>query len=247
MSANYSKVSRNPGFALRLAVWTGFGFIAGQAIAAILVFLAQRLGFQVDETSPVLSNFAASLVAYAAALIFILKAPGRLRASGTELGFRKTLSWRDIILAVPAFIVYMFLSGALLSGLSGLIPWIETDQPQTLGFQHLANYTEFILAFVMLVVVAPLAEEIMMRGYLFGKLRTRLSFWWSALIASLTFAVLHWQWNVGIDVFALSLVLCGLREMTGSIWSGTLVHMLKNGIAFYFLFINPTVLPTIGN
>jgi len=37
-----------------------------------------------------------------------------------------------------------------------------------------------------------------------------------------------------------------LREVTGSIWAGTLLHMLKNGIAFYFLFVNPTLLNTIG-
>jgi membrane protease YdiL (CAAX protease family) len=53
------------------------------------------------------------------------------------------------------------------------------------------------------------------------------------------FGAVHGQWNVAIDVFSLSLIMCGLREITGNIWAGALLHMLKNGLAFYILFINP--------
>jgi len=53
------------------------------------------------------------------------------------------------------------------------------------------------------------------------------------------FAVAHFSWNVGVDVFALSIVLCSLRIMTKTIWAPILVHMIKNGIAFFILFISP--------
>ena len=56
-------------------------------------------------------------------------------------------------------------------------------------------------------------------------------------LTSILFAVLHGQLNVGITVFVLSVVLCGLREITGTIWSGMLLHILSNGIAFYILYI----------
>ena len=48
---------------------------------------------------------------------------------------------------------------------------------------------------------------------------------------------MHGQWNVGINVFAMSIVLCVMREITGSIYSGILLHMLKNMLAFYLLYI----------
>jgi membrane protease YdiL (CAAX protease family) len=96
-----------------------------------------------------------------------------------------------------------------------------------------------MLAFVTLVVLAPIAEETLFRGYLYGKLKGHVPAIIAAIATSLLFGVAHMQWNVGIDVFILSLVLCGLRSLTGSIWSGILVHMIKNAIAFYFLFINP--------
>jgi len=38
------------------------------------------------------------------------------------------------------------------------------------------------------------------------------------------------------------LVLCTLRIVTGSIWAGVLLHMIKNGLAFYVLFVAPMML-----
>ena len=48
---------------------------------------------------------------------------------------------------------------------------------------------------------------------------------------------MHGQWNVGVNVFAMSIVLCTLREITGTIYAGILLHMLKNTIAFVLVYI----------
>ena len=53
------------------------------------------------------------------------------------------------------------------------------------------------------------------------------------------------QWAVTIDTFVLSLMLCALREYTGAIWAGVLLHAIKNGLAFYLLFVNPNVVNQI--
>jgi membrane protease YdiL (CAAX protease family) len=62
----------------------------------------------------------------------------------------------------------------------------------------------------------------------------------SSLLVSLLFGVVHLQWNVGVNVFALSIVLCSLREITGTIYAGILLHMLKNGVAFWLLYVMGT-------
>ena len=96
---------------------------------------------------------------------------------------------------------------------------------------------EKIIAFLVLVVAAPIVEEIIFRGWLYGKLRARLNAVVSVLIVSVLFGIMHFQWNVGVNVFALSVVLCILREITGTIYAGILTHMIKNGIAFYLLYV----------
>src|SRR5690606_3821612 len=119
-------------------------------------------------------------------------------------------------------------------------------QEQQTGFAQITTQAEYIIAFVSLVVVAPVAEEVLFRGYLLGKLRKYVPLWGAILITSVLFGIVHFQWNVGIDVFALSIVLCILRVVSRGLWAPIMLHMLKNGVAYYFLFINPTLLSTLG-
>jgi membrane protease YdiL (CAAX protease family) len=44
-------------------------------------------------------------------------------------------------------------------------------------------------------------------------------------------------WIAFIDTFILSMVLVWLREQTGNLWAGIVLHAIKNGIAFVSLFI----------
>ena len=153
-------------------------------------------------------------------------------------------TWTDIGLAPVGFIVYVLLAAGL-TGLFSIFPWFDSEQVQDVGFSFLSSGFDRIVAFVTLVVVAPIAEEILFRGWLYGKMRSQLlakfsdrtSMIISIVLVSILFGFLHGQWNVGVNVFAMSIVLCGLREITGTIYSGILLHMLKNGIAFYLLFV----------
>ena len=91
-------------------------------------------------------------------------------------------------------------------------------------------------------VFVIIAEEFIFRGYLFGKLRNNIPLCVVIFNTSVLIGAIHGKWNVGVDTFALSIVMCSFREVTGSIWAGVLLHMLKNSVAFYFLFINTSLL-----
>ena len=70
------------------------------------------------------------------------------------------------------------------------------------------------------------------------------------IVTSLAFGAAHlWggpgsplQWAVAIDTMVLGVILALLREYTGAVWASVLVHALKNGIAFYLLFMNPQLI-----
>jgi len=94
-----------------------------------------------------------------------------------------------------------------------------------------------VLAFIGLVVLPPIAEEMLFRGFLYRGLAKRLPKILSALITSGLFALLHFQWNVSLDVFVLSLVLIALYEKTKNLWVCVGLHAIKNGIAFLALFV----------
>jgi membrane protease YdiL (CAAX protease family) len=96
-----------------------------------------------------------------------------------------------------------------------------------------------MVAFVALVILAPVTEELIFRGFLYGKLRSRLNAIPAIILVSVLFGVLHGQWNVGVIVCIMSVFMCIARELTGTIYSGILMHMIRNGIAFYLLYVNP--------
>jgi hypothetical protein len=125
----------------------------------------------------------------------------------------------------------------------------NTQQKQNLGFQPGIHGGGFIMAFIALVILPPIAEEILFRGFLYGTLRrNRASKLVATITTSLLFAGLHLfggtgsglLWSAFVDIFTLSLVLCYLRERTGGIWAGMVVHALKNALAFVGVFIIAT-------
>ena len=170
----------------------------------------------------------------------------RSRTTKEDLGLTRYPSWLDLLLAPSSFIVYALVSSLLLALAASLLPFVDIDQVQDVGFSQLTTGYELLLAFIALVIVAPVAEEVLFRGYLFGKLKKHVPVWVAVLMTSLLFGIVHGAWNVGIDTFVLGIMLCLLRIISGSLWPSILLHMIKNGLAFYLLFINPSLLSTLG-
>ena len=146
----------------------------------------------------------------------------------------------DILKAFLGWAGY-FLAVIILANLAALLfQTIDINQAQEIGFRTDGSSLDKLYAGIVLVIAAPIVEEIIFRGYLQGNLRRMMPWWLGAAITSLTFGVVHGQLNVGIDTFILSMVACYLREKTGAIYAGIGLHMVKNGIAYYILFWAPS-------
>jgi len=239
------------GKATLLAIWTVVGFGAAQAVLFGIFFVLGSLGISFTTVNQTVLNTVISAVVYVLTLLIVIGLPWWLKKYKTtkqDMGLTRLPSWLDIGLAPAGFIIYFLASALVVYLVSVFLPAIDLQQAQATGFEraNLTSYYEYWLVFVTLIIVAPIAEEVLFRGYLYGKLRKIIPVWAAVGIVSLLFGAVHGQWNVAIDVFVLSIVLCSLREVTGNIWAGVLLHMLKNGLAFYLLFINPSLLNTIG-
>lgn len=234
---------------LILPAWVFGGFIISQLIVIALIKVLELTGVSLELINQTTLNTLFSILIYAITLLLVIGLPWwvhRYKTSKQELGITRLPSWTDIWLAPTGLIIYFLLSAVLILAATHLLPWFNVEQVQDTGFDKLNLRFEYILAFVSLVIIAPLAEETLFRGYLYGKLRKTVPIWAAILVTSILFGAIHGAWNVAIDTFALSVVLCILREMTGNIWASVLLHMMKNGIAFYLLFINPMILTTLG-
>lgn len=167
------------------------------------------------------------------------------KLSKRTLGLSRKPKWRYLQYAFITYAVY-FASYIFVSILvTNLLPSVDLNQEQQLPFAKSTAGMGLLFVFLSLVVLPPLLEEILMRGFLYGSLRLRLKVLPAALITSVLFAAAHLQsgsaapllWAAAIDTFILSMLLVYLREKTGSVWPAVMLHGLKNMVAFTLLFI----------
>lgn len=225
-----------------IVAWVVTAFFIAAAVTIGLFFVLEKVGLDLDLLNPAVETTVTAGIMYLLAFAITVGLPKALLNHKTflkELGLDRLPSWFDILIGPLGFIPYVILSMLLITLTVALIPGFNLEETQDVGFNTLTNQLGFILAFITLVVVAPIAEEAMFRGYLYSKLRRLTGVISATLITSLVFGLVHLQLNVAIDVFALSIVMCTLREVTGSIWAGILLHMMKNGVAFFLLFVYP--------
>ena len=140
-----------------------------------------------------------------------------LRRLGVR-GFRPSaIKW--MLAAVGAYLVF----AALYAGIFGS-PHQE-DIAESFG--------SLPVQILLIVIAAPVSEEVCFRGMLFGGLRTRMPRLAAAFVSALIFGALHALTGISAvpPLIFFGFVLALLYEKTGSIVPGILLHMLNNSIA----------------
>lgn len=239
-------------YGLCIAIWVIAVFIAAQLIVLLGALMVRELNvtlpFALNET--VLQTVVSVLV-YAVAIALAVAVPWfalKQKLTWREVGLEQTLPrWRDIALAPLAFIVSMIATAVVMGIAASLLPGVDLETEQQVGFENLTERYEMLLAFFTLVVLAPVCEELLFRGYLYGRVRRYYNALWTIALTSVVFGLMHvyagpgmpLQWNVMIGTTVLAIFIGLLREYTGSIWAGILLHMIKNAVAFFILFVAP--------
>ena len=227
---------KKTGYSLLAVAWVGIACISAQIIVGFpMIWLLGKAKF----SQPVWTTVYTALVYIIAAALIIL-VPKLIKkawkTSREKLGLKELPTFTDIGIGIIGFIATIIIAGIVLTFL-GTLHIINTGQAQDTGFSGLYSPFDRVVAFLSLAVFAPVAEEIIFRGWLYDKLKKHGGVASAIVLTSLLFATLHGQWNVGITVGIMSIVMCIERELTGTIYAGIITHMLKNGIAFWLMYI----------
>ncbi len=177
-------------------------------------------------------------------ILFFLK---RKKLKYKVIGLRKFV-YKDILYGFVGIFIYFILYFLVVFIISMVFKNLNINQKQNVGFNSATGFIELTITFLSLVIIAPIAEEMLFRGFLYTTFRGKLPIFWAAILTSIIFASLHLPEGVGgplwigaLDTFTLSMVLVYLREKTGGLYSGMIVHGLKNGLAFFILYISPII------
>lgn len=87
------------------------------------------------------------------------------------------------------------------------------------------------VAVIVTCIAAPLSEEVLFRGVLFGGLRDRWGDWPAALVSGAVFAASHLSWYVFLPFTILGVLLAWITSQARSIWPAVIAHAAFNANA----------------
>ncbi len=136
------------------------------------------------------------------------------------------------VLKIMSTVVVVMAALAGLSWISFNFFW--SDVQQDLGlFKRLLDSGDLLLPVIVLCIGAPVSEELLFRGYLFG----RLSQSWlgpigATLLTTLGWTLLHGGYSIIglIQVFVAGLLFTWALWRTGSLWVPLCMHAIYNAI-----------------
>jgi len=194
----------------RLPGWSVLAFLVAAPLFGLVAFwiLPERTNLSVLATF-----FAVGLLGIAVAVLPLG------RNAPAALGLRP-VGWRPVVLAVVGTTILSFV-------VSQLGPQPEGVRQVTEGIQGVrALQTLAVLGFL-----APLAEELVFRGLLYGWLAGRWSNLVAFVVSSLAFAAAHTEPLHILLVLPLGFWFGWLRWRTGSLVPTIVAHMINNTIA----------------
>lgn len=150
-------------------------------------------------------------------------------------GFRRSLPvvLPALILALPAIYFVHALSFHFLG---------SSPQPLLEFLARKAGTSDRILLIFTAVVVAPLSEELIFRGYLYGVFRRYGGRIPALLLSAALFAAIHAHLPALGGLFVLALALTIVYEFTASLWAPILMHALFNALTVATTLLWPNLL-----
>ncbi|MDP8298846.1 MAG: CPBP family intramembrane metalloprotease [Candidatus Tantalella remota] len=99
-----------------------------------------------------------------------------------------------------------------------------------------AFYVGNIVVILSIILVAPLVEEILFRGFLYPALNYHMGRWPSIIITSVLFTFAHYtqvknDYVFAVVIFLLSVVITYAKAKTGSTWLAIIMHFIYNAVS----------------
>jgi membrane protease YdiL (CAAX protease family) len=156
---------------------------------------------------------------------------GRARLA-TWLGLRWA-QWWHLLWFGPLVVVSMW---GVMGGLqvSGYLAWMEEyagtpSMQESVELMKKSQDTVVVgLMAFSAAIVAPLAEEIIFRGYLYPVAKKWSGKWAAVIFSALWFSACHGNVPLVLPLFLLGIILALAYEKTGSIWAPIGIHFFFN-------------------
>jgi membrane protease YdiL (CAAX protease family) len=185
----------------------------------------------------------AQLALFAIGLMFYLEFAAAILAVarfGWGSAWREPIAWQPWSLWRNRKRVILIFAFTLLYSLAANIALAYFYPPSVSWFKVPKDWLSLGMVFSLAVILAPLTEELLFRGWIYTGLRSCIGIWPGLLLSSALFAFAHHEEShlYALAVFPIDLVLGALREWTGSIKPPMIFHSLYNFTAFWLSYFD---------
>jgi membrane protease YdiL (CAAX protease family) len=208
------------------------GFVASIISGVLVLVIGHAAGSSLTHPTPAVTDIGTAVEEFGFVLTAVWLASWVGRPRPAQFGLNSPrIYWVKAAAIVPvAYVVFLLLSAlwsaAVTKGAS------EKYLVKDVGAH--AGAGGVLASCLVLCVVAPFCEEFLFRGFIFAALRN----WRGPVIAAVLTGVLFGAIHVGsapaVDLVPLAvfgMLLCGLRQLTGSLYPGIALHSLNNAAA----------------
>lgn len=188
------------------------------------------------EANPVVVSGIIGILIYVFVLLAIYVQIVRVRGSSwREVGFRVPpalpLALAPVI-AVGQLVTVALMNVAVLA----LTGEFENPQVEAITGGGGFSWTNFGLMFLLAGVVAPIVEETLFRGVVYGWLRARMPIALAVVVSAVVFAGVHVIPILLPALFVVGMILAVVYEWSKSLWVSILLHAIQNTVAVVAIF-----------
>jgi membrane protease YdiL (CAAX protease family) len=189
------------------------------------------------------SNATAQLASMVFMLVIALMILVYMRVRGQEpgemFGIRQLPPLRALLFGVAALVVIYGVMTVVYYLVKELVfhgKWPDNSTQDSIkDFQASASILYKVMLGLGAVVIAPVAEEIIFRGYFYGVTKRFSDRWFAAVFTSVIFAGIHCHVGSALPLFTLAMGLAIAYEITGCLLVPVVMHSLFN--AFNLLLL----------
>ena len=198
------------------------------SISLLLTVLYLKTGFELDMIPNIFLSEAMLIVPTFFMLLFS-------KEKVTDVLSIRKIKW-STFLGVIAFTM----ASSPLVTLVNLVSQLFVDNTVSANSEQFLSLHPLLLIFFV-GILAPVCEEVVFRGAIFGGMKKEGNVFKAILASGLLFGLLHMNINQASYAFVIGILLGFLVEATGSIFSSILFHVLVNSTNAIMMIISDSV------
>lgn len=208
------------------------GFVASIISGVVVLVIGHAAGSSLNNPTPAVTDVGTAVEEVGFVLTAVWIASWGVRPRPAQFGLlRPRIHWVKAAACVPvAYVAFLLLSALW----SAVVTKGASEKYLVKDVGAHAGAGGVLASCLVLCVIAPFCEEFLFRGFIFAALRNWRGPVIAAVLTGLLFGVIHVGSAPAVDLVPLAvfgMLLCGLRQLTGSLYPGIALHSLNNSAA----------------